>query len=249
MTQIKIEPERILVNFLRAALTDVNGSRSGQWIYDDFPRIESLGDASFPRISVTKLTESGESMGIFDDTQYENITFQIDVWAKKDHLHTVTVTDEALGTMSASANSNRMVYNYVPTTVTNIKHDGTLYGTVTRQVTDDSFTTPGSLSVDEVEWSFSTGNLNFSATDVSGDDGEAITSTYTYVLEGEKCVKHISRELIKAIRNNWRTHASLKGLFYPLKISSNSGGYMEEYGVYRWIIEYQFRAFNAGEGL
>jgi hypothetical protein len=246
MTRVKIEPERILVNFLRNTLTDINGSRSGQWIYPDFPRVTSLGDASYPRVGITMLTESSTAMGMFDDTQWETVSFQIDVVTKKDLLFTATLTDEALGTMSSAANSNRFTYDEIPSSVTNIKHDGTSYGTVTRRNTDADFTTPAAGTV---EYSGSTGNLNFAAADLVTHDTEAITSTYTVALEGKKVVEYIGRDIIKQIRTGWRTDTTFAGLYYPNKISNSSLPLDEDLGIYRQMLEYQCNAFNLGEGI
>ena len=246
---VKIEPDRILTNFLRNTLTDINASRSGQWIYPDFPRITSLGDTSYFCVGIIILNESSDNMGIYDNTQYETVNFQIDVITKKDQLHTLTITDEALGTMNSSVNSARMTYDYVPSSVTNIKHDGTSYGTITRKNTDADFTSPAGLSADTVEYSASTGNLNFSATDVTNHDGKAITSTYTVALEGKKAVQHIARDIVKQIRGNWRTDTTLNGLFYPQKISNNPFPLDEELGLFRQTLEYQFNAYNLGEDI
>ena len=180
---VKITADRVLTNFLRNRLTDINPSRSGYWVFPDFPRIKDLGDASFPRIGITILTDNSNPMGIFDDTQYHAISVQIDCVTKKDLGFTKTVTDEALGTMSSSVNSSRMTYTYIPTAVTNIKHGGVAYGTVTLKNTDADFTAPAGLAAGTVEVSKSTGNLNFSSADGGAHDGQAITSTYTVYLE------------------------------------------------------------------
>jgi len=249
MTKNKIEPDRILVNFLRVNLTDVNPSRSGNWIYPDFPRVASLGNAQFPRVGVTILSETAEYMGIFDDTQLHTLLLQIDVVAKKDIGINYTVTDEAIGSISSGVNSNRLTYNFVPNTVTNIKHDGTSYGTVTEVTTDESFTTPGSLSADTVEFSYATGALNFSSADVSSHDGEAITSTYVVKLEGKKAAQHLARQIWKEIRNNWRADLQPRGLFYPELLGNNPIPIDEELGLYRQSMEIKVKIFNVGEGI
>jgi len=246
------EPDRIIVNFLRNTVTDINATRlaaGGQWIFPDFPRIGDLGDSSFPRIGVTIIDENSSSMGIFDDTQFETLIFQIDIVTKKGLKYDVTTTDEALGTMSSSVNSNRLVYTNIPNTITNIKHAGSAFGTVTQVATDSLFTAPASLTAGTVQWSYSTGNLNFSAADVASYDTQAITSTSVNVVEGKKAAQYLARQVIKAIRSGWRTNTTLTGLFYPLKIANNPIPYDEEYGIFRQTIEYQFRAFNAGEGI
>ncbi len=249
MTKAKIEPDRIITNFLRNNLTDPNGSRSGQWIYPDFPRVQGLGDNSFPRIGITLLSESSEYMGINDDAQFETIIVQIDVFAKKGNGQSVTISDEAIGTVSSSFNSNRLTYEYVPSSVTNIKHNAVSYGTVTKQNTNTDFSTPAGMSGDVIEWAESTGDLNLNATDVTADDGEAITSTSVIYLEGKKMCQYLAREIVKAFRGSWRTDTTLNGLFYPIKVNNFPQPLDEELGVFRQTLEYQFRAFNAGEGL
>lgn len=247
--QIKLETDRILTNFLRSKLTDPNSSRSGHWIFPDFPRVNDLGDTSFPRIGITLLSETSDSLGIFDNNQYETINIQIDVVTKKNLKFSVTTTDEALGTMGSDINTDRLSYTYIPNTITNIKHDGSAYGTVTKVNTDADFTAPGSLTAGTVQWAYSTGRLNFSAADVAAHDTDAITSTSVVVLEGKKLCQYLAREVIRNIRTNWRTDNNLKGLFYPIKIDNFPVPFDEDLGLFRQTIEYQFRAFNIGEGL
>lgn len=249
MTKAKTEPDQILTNFLRANLTDINSSRSGQWIYPDFPMVANLGDNQFPRVGITILSETSESLGIFDDTQYETITFQIDVVTKKDLTFNHTITDEALGTITSTVNSNRLVLDFPPATVTNVKHDGSSYSTVTLVDTDADFTTPASLGAGTVEVSKSTGNLNFSASDVTSHNGEAITSTYVVKLSEKLCCQYVARNVVETIRNNWRTSDTINGLLYPVKIGNQPIPLDEELGIYRQQVEYQFRMFNAGEGI
>lgn len=249
MTKAKIECDRILTNFLRTNLTDPNASRSGNWIYPDFPRVASLGDNQFPRVGITILTDTADSMGIYDDNQYHTVTFQIDVISKKDLIVTRTVTNEAMGTVGSAMNNNRMTFDFIPSSVTNIKHDAVAYGTVTEKATNSAFTSPAGMGGDVIEWSFSTGDLNLNATDVTADNGEAITSTYTIAMEGKKVVQHVAREIIKEIRNNWRTDTTLNGLQYPVFIANNPIPLYEELGIYRQMLEIQFNIYNIGEGL
>ena len=256
MTLAKIEPNTTFRNFLRKFLTDINASRanSTQWIFDDFPRLTALGNATFPRVSVVKVDENADPLGIFEDDEIATITLQVDVWTKKDHMNTLTTTDEALGTMASTVNSNRFTYQYVPTTVTNVQHDASSYGTVTIVDDDADFTAPGSLSANTVEVSKATGNLNFSSADVSSHDGEAITSTSVKKLEGEDAAKHISNDIRKAVKNNWRTESinngTFLGLFYPLRVGGPRPLPLdEELGVYRYNIDYTVQSFNTGEGL
>jgi len=246
MTKAKIEPDRIITNFLRANLSDPNSSRSGQWIYPDFPRVESLGDASFPRIGITILSESSNMMGIYDDNQYEKLIVQIDIVAKKGNGHSVTTTDEAMGTMSSGVNSNRMTFEYVPNSVTNVKHTITSFGTVTGVATNSAFTTP---SAGIVEWSISTGDLNFAAADIVSYDTEAITSTSITYLEGKKLCQYLAREIIKVFRTQWRTDTTINGLRHPTKINNIPIPFDEDLGLFRQTLEYEFDAFNIGEGL
>lgn len=246
---VNIEPDVVFTNFLRSNLTDINSSRSGQWIFPDFPRIASLGDTSFPRIAITIISDSSEYMGVSDDTQWHTVNFQIDCVTKKDLIFSRTITDEALGTVASTSNSDRMVYDFIPNTITNIQHNAVSYGTVTFVSTDADFTTPASLAADTIEVSRTTGNLNFNATDLAADVGEAITSTYVLELEGKKCVQYMAREVIKATRANWRTDTTFDGLEYPKMISNSTIPIDEEIGFYRQAVEYQCNAINIGEGL
>jgi len=183
---------------------------------------------------------------MYDDNQWETITIQIDVVAKKGQKFSVTTTDEAIGTMSSAANSNRLTYAYVPNTVTNIKHAGSSYANVVNRSVNSDFTT---LTSGTVEWSTATGDLNFSTADISSHDTEAITSTSVITLEGKKLCQYYAREIIKAIRGSWRTDTTLNGLFEPVKINNTPIAFDEESGLFRQMIEYEFKSYNVGEGI
>lgn len=248
---VLITPNTIFRNFLRGLLVDISTTRSAstEWIYDDWPRETDLGDSSFPRISVLILDGNAQPLGMFDDAILDTFTIQIDCWSKKDLMTTRTKTDEALGTMVSTVNTNRFTSEFVPTSVTNVQHDTTNYGTVTLVDSDADFTTPASLSANTVEISKETGNFNFSATDVSNHDSEAITTTYDKDMEGEEVAKYLGFEVNKAVRTNWRTAATFKGLFYPVRI----GGprpipFDEDLGIYRYNVEYRVQQFNTIEG-
>lgn len=183
---------------------------------------------------------------MYDDSQWETLTVQIDVVARKGQKFSLTTTDEAVGTMVSTANSNRLVYAYVPNTVTNIKHAGSSYTNVVNRSVNSDFTT---LTSGTVEWSTSTGDLNFASADVTSHDTEAITSTSVITLEGKKLCQYYGREIVKAIRANWRSDTTLNGLFYPVKINNTPIPFDEENGLFRQMIEYEFKAYNIGEGL
>lgn len=252
MTKHKIEPDRILVNFLRVNLDDVNASRSGNWIYPDFPLVSSLGDNQFPRVGITILSESADSLGIYDDNQRHTVVLQLDVVSKKDLIHTLTVTAEAVGTVASSFNSNRLTLDFIPTSFSapnGISHNGTPYGTVTQVATNEDFSTPAGMTPDVIEFSFATGELNLNATDVAADDGEAITSDYTVAMDGKKACQHLARQIWKEIRANWRTDMQPRGLLYPVLIANNPIPIDEELGIFRQTMELRFNIYNIGEGL
>ena len=240
------EPDRIIVNFLRANLTDPNtGSRAGtQWIYPDFPRTQDLTRNSFPRIGITILSESSEYLGMSDNDRWDTINAQIDILTKKGLNLSVTTTDEAMGVI---ANDARLDYATIPNTVTNIKHNTTAFGTVTMKNTDDDFTAPGSLAAGTVEWSYATGNLNFSSADLASYSGQAITSTSVVALEGKKLVQYLARQVVSAFRTGWRTDTNLDYMKYPVKMSNQPVPFEEDAGIFRQMIEYRFNAVNAGE--
>jgi hypothetical protein len=248
MTKAKREPEQILTNFLKNNLTDVNTSRSGQWVFPDFPLFENLGNDNFPRVGITKISEGADHLGMFDNDQWYTVNLQIDIVTKKDQGFTITVTDEALGTMSSTVNADRFTYDFVPNSVTNVKHAGTAYGTVTSIAVNSLFTSPGSLSAGTVEYSRSTGDLNFSSADVSSHDAEAITSTYTVFLSNRKLAQWVGREVINKVRTLWRTDATMNGLEYPVLVANSTIPIDEVHGVFRQTIEYRFNAFNLREG-
>ena len=111
----KIEANTIFRNFLRPLLIDLNSSRSGQWVFDDPPRTKSLGDAQFPRIAVTLQNSTTKEISINDRMTRDTATVQIDILAKKSRKLTYSTTDEALGTLSSSANNQRLDCLFLPT--------------------------------------------------------------------------------------------------------------------------------------
>ena len=86
----------IIVTFLRTYIThpDPHHDPTDNWIYMDYPRL----DATFPRISVTLTSGSGEPAGIGDvvspttkQGQYHPITYDIDIWVKKGNVYEITI--------------------------------------------------------------------------------------------------------------------------------------------------------------
>jgi len=244
-----LEPETIYRNFLRGQLTDYNSAnRSGkEWVYDDWPR-DDLIKASFPRVTVIKVEENGPMIGIQDDTTWDTILLQVDVLVHRDTgVVTIAHTGEAVGVI---LNTPRLSFDQLPQIVSDVLHDAVSFGTVTSVVNDDDFTSPGSLATDEVEWSISTGNLNFSTQDLSDHSGEAITVDYTEELEGEVLAKRVGRDVVISTRTQWRTDTLLNDMIIPTKVS---GPRVVEFGKpegwHRVMIEYQWKRFNTGEQL
>ena len=244
-----LEPETLLRNFLRPKLTDYNSAgRSGkQWIFDDWPR-DDLTKSSFPHIGIVTLDENGDMIGISDDTTWDTLLLQIEVLSHRDTgVLTVTVSGEAVGVIS---NSPRLSLNQLPNAVSDVLHDAVSFGTVTSVSNDSDFTSPGSLATDEVEWSISTGNLNFSTQDLSDHSGESITADYTEGLEGEHLAKRVGRDVAKTIRTQWRDDAFLNDMIIPKKVSGpRVVDFGRPEGWHRVMLEYQWKRFNTGEEL
>lgn len=240
----RLEPETLLRNFLRGQLTDYNSSRVAgkEWIYDDWTR-DDLKVGSFPRVAIRKIGESGGMIGCADDTTWDGVIFQIDVLIHRDlGVLSVTHTTEALGVIS---NSPRLSFDYPAGSVTNIKHTTTAFGTVTKRTNNSDFTTP---SAGTVEWSLSTGELNFATADLSTYTGQSITATYVELLEGERLAKRIGRDIVVAIRSQWRNDDLLSGLIIPEKVSGPSVvEFGKPEGWHRVMLEYKFNSFNTGE--
>lgn len=244
----RLEPHYELRNFLRNNLTDLNSANRGgaNWIFADWPTAKVNDKNKFPRIIITKINESGEIIGLGETDTYDVITLQIDVVCNKEvGILTKTNTDESIGTIS---NSPRISFDDVPNSVTNIKHNTTSFGTVTAQNNDAAFTTPASLAAGTVEWSRSTGNMNFSSADLTSYSGETITSTNVLSMDSEMAVKWIARQIVREIRADWKTDTTIGSLLHPKKISGPLlVPYDRDPGLSRVIIEYQFNRFNTGE--
>lgn len=237
-----IEPERLLVNFLRQEILDINpGRTSPNWIFDDFPQV-TLSSSNYPRISVTKITESGAPLGIFDDNVLDSVVFQIDVFAKKDKIYTINITAEIVGEISQD-----LSLDYVPYEVTQITHDGTPFGTITLVNDDSGLTTP---AVDEVQVSLSSGRLRFNATDVTSYAGEIIGATYNYRLSNDKAANYLCRRVIETMRLQWRTNREvLGGLFYPVITQNINQPFDETRRAFRRTITCEWGVINAGTEL
>ena len=82
MTDLQAEPKNEVINCLRTRLTDYNATArvpaSSNWIYPDFPRLDFKKD-SYPRISVTDVTETAKIFDIGRNMEYKCV-LQIDVW-------------------------------------------------------------------------------------------------------------------------------------------------------------------------
>lgn len=237
-----MEPEVYVRNFLRGHLTDYNSANRGgkQWIFDGWP-LDDLSPSSFPRVAVVPITQSGARQGIGDDQTLNSVSIQIDVIVHRDTANvTVTHTDEAVGTIGTGLTLDRL-----PNAVTEIAHDTTAFGTLTLAVNESDFTSP---SVDEVEYSISTGKLNFNSTDLTSYSGEAITATYTEFLRGMELAKRIARDIGVALRSQWRNDTLLEPLFEPEEISGPAEQpYDQGRGWFRVTLEYRFKVYNAGE--
>ena len=252
----RLEPDEELRNFLRANLTDLNSANRGgeygtNWVFSGWPRPEITTKNTYPLVFIHALTESASIIGVGDNMTYGDVTFQIDVLVNREvGVLQVTHTDENLGDIS---NSPRLAFTDVPTTttgITNIKHDGTAFTTVTKKTNVAAFTTPASLAAGTVEWSFETGDLNFSSADLTSYSGQAITSTYYRVVEGEFAAMWIAREVVRKVRVNWRTDTTIGELIEPELISGpRIIPYDPSDGVIRCMLEYKFKRFNTGEQL
>ena len=77
-----------LITFTTAPATGTNNvsidtDTGSSWIYTDHPR-NDLAKASYPRIAITVINESGELQGMANADTYDTINFQLDILAYKD---------------------------------------------------------------------------------------------------------------------------------------------------------------------
>lgn len=75
------EPIIIVQDLLRGQLYDYNTSRSGEWIYPDFPKI-NLSNNSYPRVSVTDLDEPARKFSVGTKSEMQTVDIDINVWVK-----------------------------------------------------------------------------------------------------------------------------------------------------------------------
>jgi hypothetical protein len=84
-----------------------------QWVFPDKP-LDTLRAVSYPRIGVTKLTESSEPQGAYNDETYDTLTFQIDVVTYKDAE--LTIDTETKTNADVTMYLARQVINKIKTT-------------------------------------------------------------------------------------------------------------------------------------
>jgi hypothetical protein len=75
------EPIIIVQDILRNQLYDYNISRTGEWIYPDFPNV-NLGNPSYPRVSVTDSDEPAKRISVGTKDEMQTIDIDINVWVK-----------------------------------------------------------------------------------------------------------------------------------------------------------------------
>lgn len=75
------EPVIIVQDLLRDQLYDYNTSRSGNWIYPDFPNV-SLSNDSYPRVSVTDSDEPAKRMSVGTSNEMQTVDIDVNVWVK-----------------------------------------------------------------------------------------------------------------------------------------------------------------------
>lgn len=244
----RLEPHYELRNFLRKNITDINSTvHTGaniNWIFGDEPSGEQISTDIYPRILIKQIARDKKPLGLRDTTTFGNVTLQIDITCSKDTgILTITSTSESIGTIS---NSPRLNFDHIPNSVTNIKHDGTSFGTVTAVRNDDSFTSPASLAAGTVQYSRETGNLNFSSADLTSYSGQTITSTYVLSLDSEMAVKYLANEIERDIFDLWYTDTSIGGLLDPEIISSQILPFRIDARISRYMIEIKFKEFDMG---
>ena len=81
------EPANKVVEFLRKHLPDYSTSRSGtdngRFIQPGFPEDFNDSITNYPKVTVTQISEEGEHLGMFEDSTWDTVNFQIDVFCKK----------------------------------------------------------------------------------------------------------------------------------------------------------------------
>lgn len=75
------EPIIIVQDLLRNELYDYNTSRSGNWIYPDFPNV-NLSNDSYPRVSVTDADEPAKRISVGTKDEMQTVDIDINVWVK-----------------------------------------------------------------------------------------------------------------------------------------------------------------------
>jgi hypothetical protein len=85
------EPQVLVVDFLRARLTDYNSvSRSGaQWIYPDIPLTAVLSKNNFPRVGIKAIRQNSRLAGCGSNDLITDIIFEIKVYTYEDATVTV----------------------------------------------------------------------------------------------------------------------------------------------------------------
>jgi hypothetical protein len=80
------EPIIIVQDLLRSNLYDYNTSRTGEWIYPDFPNV-NLSNSSYPRVSVTDADEPASKVAIGSKKEKQTIDIDVNVWVKSEVIY------------------------------------------------------------------------------------------------------------------------------------------------------------------
>lgn len=97
--QIDLDNKKITFTTAPATGTNnisVDTDTGSSWIYTDFPR-DDLAKASYPRIGITVINESGDQQGLGATGTYDGVGFQLDVVAYKDQACTNAGSDKIQG--------------------------------------------------------------------------------------------------------------------------------------------------------
>lgn len=121
MANLTEEPENQLITVLRARMTDPNSTdRYGDnWIFDDMPR-KDLKKNSYPRLSVTPVTETAEGINIRrNPTMQYSPRLQIDVWVWAG----IDGQDSMILTIDEKEYEGNKLLTYLKRQVTNVLDD------------------------------------------------------------------------------------------------------------------------------
>lgn len=195
----RVFPPEFISGILRAEITDVNTSRSSNWIYPDKPRLLqiSANRNNFPRVGIVEMRPPStvRELGIGGTETEDEVTLGINVYTVKEQLLTVTSTSQSF-TFDVEDSDLSVQLTVEPITTATVT--GTVGGVAYTFIKEQDYILIDNNSdgrYDGIQWT----------TDGDKPDDEtSFTVTGIRQLAGEDLSRHLAHTIHMYLRDNWR---------------------------------------------